>query len=137
MTFAISRSLLLSYRKFLDSSSHWVFRFKVMNSIQDLELIWACGKPGHDHPSWDGAERCNTDADPQVEQLQKAVTKLALSCMRALDALKLLLPPDHQRLQETYSTIHKQLCMQYISAGEPYGRGEEAMWKWVKERAEN
>ena len=61
---------------------------------------------------------------------------MALSCMRALDALRLLLPPDHQRVKETYETIHHQLSTQYQAAGEPYGRGEEAMWKWLKERAE-
>ena len=107
-----------------------------MNHLNDFDLIWACGKPEHQHPSWEGAERCYQSTDPQVEQLQKAVTKLALSCMRALDALRLLLPPDHQRVKETYDTIHHQLSTQYQSAGEPYGRGEEAMWKWLKERAE-
>lgn len=107
-----------------------------MEQNTNLELVWSCGSPEHQHPDWDGAERCATKADPQVDQLQRAVTKLALSCMRALDALRLLLPPDHQRVKETYQTIHGQLCTQYQAAGEPYGRGEEAMWKWLKERAE-
>jgi hypothetical protein len=108
-----------------------------MNQTNDFDLVWACGRPEHQHPSWDGAERCSQQTDPQVEQLQKAVTKLALSCIRALDALRLLLPPDHQRVKDTYDTIYHQLCNQYQSAGEPYGHGEEAMWKWLKERAEN
>jgi hypothetical protein len=108
-----------------------------MNQQTNFDLIWACGKPEHQHPSWEGAERCiQSNEDPQVEQLQIAVTKLALSCMRALDALRLLLPPDHQRVKETYETIHQQLRQQYHAAGEPYGHGEEAMWKWLKERAE-
>ncbi len=107
-----------------------------MNHTNELALVWACGKPGHQHPTWDGAEKCVEQLDPQVDQLQKAVTKLALSCMRALDALKLLLPPDHQKVKETYQTIHKQLCTQYVAAGEPYGQGEESMWKWLKERAD-
>lgn len=107
-----------------------------MDHTQELDFSWECGREGHSHPTWDGAEICSRDADPQVEQLQKAVTKLTLSCMRALDALKLLLPPDHQKVKETYQTIHKQLAAQYIAAGEPYGRGEAHMWRWLKERAD-
>lgn len=116
---------------------HWPFSLSIMEDMNDIALVWACGKPEHQHPSWDGAERCTQQTDPQVEQLQRAVTKLALSCIRALDALRLLLPPDHQRVKETYDTIYNQLCTQYRTAGEPYGIGEEAMWKWLKERAES
>ena len=71
-----------------------------MDHTTDLDFSWECGREGHQHPSWDGAELCATKSDPQVEQLQKAVTKLTLSCMRALDALKLLLPPDHEKVKQ-------------------------------------
>jgi hypothetical protein len=106
-----------------------------METSTELDLVWACDQPEHQHPTWEGAERCGRPLDPQWDQLQRATTKLALSCLRALEALKGVLPPDHQRARETRETIHGQLRTQYEHAGMPYGRGEEAMWRWVQERA--
>lgn len=107
-----------------------------MDTTTDFEFIWSCDNAEHQHPTWEAAERCSSrQLDPQWDQLQRATTKLALSCLRALDALKNLLPPDHQRLKETYETIRTQLQTQYENAGQPYGQNEDAMWRWARERA--
>lgn len=105
-----------------------------METATDFDFVWTCGNAEHQHPTWEAAERCTRPLDPRWDQLQRATTKLALSCLHALEALKTLLPPDHQRLKETYETIHHQLRTQYENAGQPYGTDEEAMWRWVQER---
>jgi len=107
------------------------------NETTEFELIWSCNHPAHQHPTWDGAERCVKPLDPQTEQLNRAVTKLAVSCLRALDSLRPLLPPGHQRWRETHETLNAQLRAQYELAGEPYGNGETAMWKWLLERTQD
>lgn len=106
-----------------------------MGTTTEFDFVWACGNAEHQHPTWEGAERCGRPLEPQWDQLQRATTKLALSCLRALEALKTMLPPDHERVKETYATLTGQLRTQYEHAGLPYGKGEEAMWRWVNERA--
>jgi hypothetical protein len=106
-----------------------------MQTSTELDFVWSCDHAEHQHPTWEGAERCGNPLDPHWEQLQRATTKLALSCLRALDALRPLLPPDHERARETRVTILGQLRTQYEHAGMPYGRGESGMWRWVRERA--
>ncbi|HZS05593.1 MAG TPA: hypothetical protein VFD58_12205 [Blastocatellia bacterium] len=101
---------------------------------QDTEnlMIWSCSHNGHEHSSWDEADLC-AQLQKQIPHLEKTVILLLISSLTILTEVRRRSPVVDEKVEEARLEVYMRLRLKYEAAGEPYGYGEEGMWKWLHE----
>lgn len=74
------------------------------------------------------------------QELAVAIDAFAMAARRVLEALVITVAEACERMVPVLAPvlvqIKQDLMAKYDNAGQPYGPGEEAMWRWFREQVE-